>query len=69
MKSSGIVYRPRPDAGPEAELSALVAIYRFVLLDSQARKGGPDVLIKNATQKRTASQDTKGTEKADIHGN
>jgi hypothetical protein len=69
MKSSGIVYRSRLDVGPEAELSALVAIYKFVLFDAQASKGGQDVLTKNATQERTASQDTKGTENADIHGN
>jgi hypothetical protein len=69
VSSPPITYVARPDATPEAELSALVAIYRFVLLDSQARKGGPDVLTKNATQERTASQDTKGTENADIYGN
>jgi hypothetical protein len=59
---------PRPDATPEAELAALVAIYKFVLFDSQASKGGPDVLTKNSTQENTASQDMKGTGNANLHG-
>ena len=33
----GIVYSQRPDALPEAELSALAAVYRFVL-DCRAKK-------------------------------
>jgi hypothetical protein len=64
-----VVYRARDFAMPEAELSALAVIYRFVLFDSQANKGGPDVLTEDSTQERTASQDTKGPENADIHGN
>jgi hypothetical protein len=36
-----VVYRARDFAMPEAELSALAVIYRFVLFDSQAIKGGP----------------------------
>jgi hypothetical protein len=35
-----VVYRARDFAMPEAELSALAVIYRFVLFDSQASKGG-----------------------------
>src|SRR5215211_478384 len=36
-----LAYTPRPDASPESEVSALAVIYRFVLFDSQASKGGP----------------------------
>jgi hypothetical protein len=31
MSSARITYTPRPDATPESELDALVAIYKFVL--------------------------------------
>jgi hypothetical protein len=34
---ASVVYEPRPDATPEAELSALAAVYRFIL-DSHAKK-------------------------------
>jgi hypothetical protein len=42
-----IAYSPRPDATPEAELNALVAIYRYIIFESSASKeaarpGGPD---------------------------
>jgi hypothetical protein len=32
-----IVYAPRPDATPKAELDALASVYRFIL-DSRAKK-------------------------------
>lgn len=36
MTSSRIIYKPRPDdATPEAELSALASVYRFII-DSHA---------------------------------
>ena len=46
-ETSRIVYRPRESATPEAELSALAAVYRFILVDCQAKKmaahpGDPD---------------------------
>ena len=63
-----VVYRARDFAMPEAELSALAVIYRFVLFDSQASKGGPDVLTKNSTQEDTASQDMKGKGNANLYG-
>ena len=41
-----ISYAPRPDATPEAEVSALAAVYRIVLSAKQKDrlldKGGPD---------------------------
>jgi hypothetical protein len=33
-----IIYVPRPDATPEAELNALAAVYRFILDDCRERK-------------------------------
>jgi len=63
-----VVYRARDFAMAEAELSALAVIYRFVLFDSQANKGGPNVLTKNSTQEDTASQDMKGKGNANLYG-
>jgi hypothetical protein len=68
MASPHITYTPSHDVTAEAELAALVAIYKFVLFDSQASKGGPDVLTKNLTQEDTASQDMKGKGNANLHG-
>jgi hypothetical protein len=67
MNSSGIVYRSRADVTPEAELDALAAVYKF-LIDSQARRGGPHDLIKDSTKECTTSQDKKGMQNADLHG-
>ncbi len=39
--SSGIVYRPRPDATAEGELSCLAEIYKFILFNSEVRKRRP----------------------------
>ena len=39
MDSRRIVYKPRPDAAPKAELEVLAAVYRFVL-DCHAKKEG-----------------------------
>jgi hypothetical protein len=63
-----IAYIFRPGTAPDAELSALTAVYKFVLFDSQASKGGPHDLIKNPTEECTTSQDKKGKNSADIHG-
>ena len=38
MGSDLIVYTPRPNATPEAELSALVSAYRFIL-DTAMKEG------------------------------
>jgi hypothetical protein len=69
MSNAHISYAPRPDATPEGELDALAAIYKFVLFDSQARKGGPHDLTKNSIQEFTTRLDKKGTDNADIHRN
>ena len=50
MNGARIIYTPRPDVTPEAEISALATVYRFIL-DCHARKeGGP----------ATAPDDRKG---------
>ena len=64
-----VVYRARDFAMPEAELSALGVVYKFVLFDSQASKGGPDDLTKNVTKECTTSPEKKGTDNTDIHRN
>jgi len=33
-----VTYRQRPDATPEAELKALAAVYRFILVDCHVKK-------------------------------
>jgi hypothetical protein len=47
MAESEIVYRPRADATPKSEISALVAAYRYLIFDCHAsekgaRPGAPD---------------------------
>jgi hypothetical protein len=62
-----ILYTPRPDTTPEVELSVLAAVYKFVLFDSQANEGDPHDLTNRSTKECTTSQDTKGTQNADLH--
>ena len=38
MSSPHIVYRPRPDATPEGEVTALADVYSFVLRCGEARR-------------------------------
>jgi hypothetical protein len=37
MDSPSIIYMPRPDTTPEAEVNALASIYRFLLLEKGDR--------------------------------
>jgi hypothetical protein len=64
MSSARIIYVPRPGATPEAQLNALAEIYKFVLFDSQARKGGPHDLTSGSTKKWTTEprNEQKGKE-------
>jgi hypothetical protein len=64
MDSSHLTYSPRPDTTPEAEVSALASVYRFLLLET----GESNDLTGTSTKEWTTSQDKKGTENADIHG-
>ena len=67
MASPHINYTPSREITAEAELAALVAIYKFVLFDSQASKGGPDDLTHNVTKECTTRPEKKGKDNADVH--
>jgi hypothetical protein len=62
-----ITVKPLLGNSPEAELDALAAVYRYVLFDSQASKGGPHDLTNNLTEE-CARLDQKGKDNADVHG-
>jgi hypothetical protein len=52
MDRPRLTYTPHPDATPEAQLKVLANVYRYVLFDSQASKGGPhDVATDERKQK------------------
>ena len=68
MTSPRITYTPRPDAKHETELSALAAIYTFVLFNSRAKRGGTNDLTNASTEKRRTGPGKKGKDNADIHG-
>jgi hypothetical protein len=52
MDNPRLTYTPHPDATPEAQLKVLANVYRYVLFDSQASKGGPhDVATDGRKQK------------------
>ena len=46
-------YTSRPNTTMEAELNALANVYRYVLFDSQAMRGGPHDLTSGSTKKWT----------------
>jgi hypothetical protein len=51
MAESKVIYRPRADATQESEFSAVVAAYRFLLFDCDARKKGPRPGAPDAARK------------------
>jgi hypothetical protein len=57
-------YTSRPNTTPEAELNALANVYRYVLFDLQARRGGPHDLTSGSTKKWTTKtrNERKGKE-------
>lgn len=61
-----IVYVPRSDATPEAELDALAACYRYVLFNSQGSKGGIRDLTSNMTTEHDVKRTTEQTEQEKI---
>jgi hypothetical protein len=63
-----VIYRPREDSNPQAELDALAAVYRYVLSHSEVRKGGPHDLTNHPTKECMTRLDKKGTGNADLHG-
>jgi len=60
-----ISYARCPDATPEAELSALAAVYCFLLIE----KGASNDLTGTSTKEWTTSQDKKGIDSGNLHGN
>jgi hypothetical protein len=64
MDSPRLTYSPRPDTTPEAQVNALAAVYRFLILE----KGDRNDLIGTSTKECTTSQDKKGTKNAYLHG-
>jgi hypothetical protein len=59
-----ITYTTRADASPQAELDALAAVYRFLLLE----KGDHHDLTSHSTKECTTRPDKKGKENADLLG-
>ena len=53
MDSTRLTYNSLPDATPESELDALVAVYRYLLFESDASK---------RAARPTAQNETKGPE-------
>jgi hypothetical protein len=58
-----IFYTPRPGATQEAELSALASVYKFVLCDSQARRGGTHDLRNKTTTEHVGKRTTEQSER------
>ena len=63
MSSPRITYTQRSDATLEAELNALANVYRYVLFDSQARRGGPHDLTNKTTMEHVGKRTTEQTER------
>jgi hypothetical protein len=59
MGSPRITYVARPNATPEAELAVLASVYKFVLFDSQARRGGPHDLTNKTTTEHVGKRTTE----------
>lgn len=62
VDSARLTYTPRPDATLEAELNALANVYRYVLFDSQARRGGPHDLTNKTTTEHVGKRTTEQIE-------
>jgi len=62
MSSPCITYTQRSDATLEAELNALANVYRYVLFDSQARRGGPHDLTNKTTTEHVGKRTTEQIE-------
>jgi hypothetical protein len=60
MSNPRITYTPRPDATPEAELNALVAVYRLILDSKKAApESRPDDVRKGQDAHTATRQYTK----------
>jgi hypothetical protein len=58
MSNTHIVYTSHSGT-TEAELSALAAVYKFVLFDSQASKGGPHDVATNGRKQKVQGKTRK----------
>jgi hypothetical protein len=58
-----MTYAPRSEATPEAELHVLANVYRYVLFNSQATRGGPYDLTNKTTTEHVGKQTTEQTER------
>ena len=59
MSSTRITYTPRRDASPEVELDVLAAVYRYVLIGSQTRRGDSRDLTNSSTAEMAKKQNTE----------
>ena len=48
MSSTRITYAPRPDATPEAEISALAAIYKLCISSHERKEAAPESRLDDA---------------------
>ena len=62
MDRPRLTYTPRPDATPKSELNALANVYRYVLFNSQSRRGGPHDLTNKTTTEHVGKRTTEQTE-------
>jgi hypothetical protein len=60
MTDTRITYTPRSDATPESELSALAAVYRFIL-DCHAKKEGRPTTSGPENAKERIKDDFRAT--------
>ncbi len=56
MSGARIIYSPRPDVTPQAELDALASVYEFVLSCGEARRAEE----KKTTQQAGATKENAG---------
>jgi hypothetical protein len=56
-----ITYAPRLDTTPEAEVSALAAVYKFVINCHVQKKGGPETAPIDAKGPKDVSRRTYST--------
>ncbi len=64
MSNPSIIYVPRPDAAPEAELDTLASVYAFVLRCAEARRAEEKQNAAGVTS--TDGDDTKGRSADDV---
>ncbi|MBA3426749.1 MAG: hypothetical protein H0U04_19920 [Rubrobacter sp.] len=61
MSSPNVTYASRPDATPEGELSALSAVYRFILDAHPMKEAAPESRSDDAKGFKNVSRQSKST--------